>query len=177
MPFLKKWVCSFYINDEKFLVRIGHSHDKQILRWVPILHGASHPSWGFPGDSDGKESACNAGDPVPSLGSGRFPGEGIVYPLQYPCLENPMDRGTRRTTVHGVTKSQTQLSNWHFHISSFVEKMYSEHLLCARNVDKIFDIKWWIGYSNVLLTELPFKWEILVNTIVLVIYCCIKHGA
>ena len=37
---------------------------------------------GFAGDSDGKESACSAGDPVPSLGSGRFPGEGIVYPLQ-----------------------------------------------------------------------------------------------
>ena len=41
MPFLKKWVCFFYINDEKFLVRIGLSHVKRILRWVPILHGAS----------------------------------------------------------------------------------------------------------------------------------------
>ena len=41
MPFLKKWVCFFYINDEKFLMRIGHSRVKRILRWVPILHGAS----------------------------------------------------------------------------------------------------------------------------------------
>ena len=42
---------------------------------------------------------------------GRPPGEGIAYPLQYSCLENPMDRGPWRTTVHGVAKSQTQLGN------------------------------------------------------------------
>ena len=41
------------------------------------------PSWGFPGSSAGKESACNAEDPSSIPGSGRFPGEGIVYPLQY----------------------------------------------------------------------------------------------
>ena len=48
---------------------------------------------GFPGGSDGKESACNAEDPGPIPGSGRWPGEGNGYPLQYPCLENSMDRG------------------------------------------------------------------------------------
>ena len=47
----------------------------------------------FPGGSDGKENACNAGDPGSIPGSGRSPGEGNVYPLQYSCLENPMDRG------------------------------------------------------------------------------------
>ena len=47
----------------------------------------------FPGGSDGKESACNAGDLGSISGSGRFPGEGNGYPLQYSCLENPMDRG------------------------------------------------------------------------------------
>ena len=62
---------------------------------------------GFPGGSDNKESACNAGDPSSIPGSGRFPGEGNSYPLQYSCLDNPMDRGTRPATVHGVTKSQT----------------------------------------------------------------------
>ena len=48
---------------------------------------------GFPGGSDGKESACNVGDPglIPWLG--RSPGEGNGYPLQYSCLENSMDRG------------------------------------------------------------------------------------
>ena len=48
---------------------------------------------GFPGDSDGKESACNAGDPGLVPGLGRSPGEGNGNPLQYSCLENPMDRG------------------------------------------------------------------------------------
>ena len=48
----------------------------------------------FPGGSDGKVSACNAGDPGSILGSGRSPGEGKSNPLQYSCLENPMGRGT-----------------------------------------------------------------------------------
>ena len=56
-----------------------------------------------------KESA--AGDTGFILGSGRYPEEGNGNPLQYSCLENPMDRGDWRATVHGVTKSQTQLSN------------------------------------------------------------------
>ena len=49
--------------------------------------------WGFPGGSDGKASACNAGDPDLIPGLGRSPGEGNVSTLQYSCLENPMDRG------------------------------------------------------------------------------------
>ena len=47
---------------------------------------------GFPGSSDGKESACNAGDLGSIPGSGRSPGEGNANPLQYSCLENPTDR-------------------------------------------------------------------------------------
>ena len=47
---------------------------------------------GFTGGSEDKESACNAGDPGSILGSGRSPGEGNGYPLQYSCLENPMDQ-------------------------------------------------------------------------------------
>ena len=81
---------------------------------------------GFPGGSDGKESACNVGDPglIPELGrspgkgNGNLPGEegGLAYakagsslsnPLQYSCLENSTDRGAWWATVHGVTKSQT----------------------------------------------------------------------
>ena len=66
---------------------------------------------GFPGSSDSKEFARNAGDPGLIPGLGRSPGEGNDYPLQYSCLENSMDRGAWQTTVHGVTKSQTQLSD------------------------------------------------------------------
>ena len=59
----------------------------------------------FPHSSVGKESACNAGDPGSIPGSGRYPGGGNDNPLQYSCLGNSMDRGTRPGTVHGVTKS------------------------------------------------------------------------
>ena len=56
---------------------------------------------------DGKESACNAGDLGLIPGSERSPGEGNSNPLQYSCLENPMDRKAWQATVHRVTKSQT----------------------------------------------------------------------
>ena len=65
----------------------------------------------FPGGSDGKESACNVGDQGSIPGLGRFPGGGHGNPLQYSCLENPMDRGAWRATVHEITKSWTQLSD------------------------------------------------------------------
>ena len=61
---------------------------------------------GFLGDSDGKESTCNAGDPGSICRSGRSPGEENGYPLKYSCLENSMDRGDRQATVYGITKSQ-----------------------------------------------------------------------
>ena len=73
-------------------------------------------SWGFPRDSASKESACNAGDmgSIPELG--RSPGEGKGYPLQYSGLENSMD-----CIVHGVAKSRTRLSDFHFTISPYLE--------------------------------------------------------
>ena len=58
----------------------------------------------FPCSSVGKESACNAGDPGLTPGSGRSLGEGKGNPLQYSCLENPMDRGAWQATVHGVAR-------------------------------------------------------------------------
>ena len=63
---------------------------------------------GFPGGSDGKESACNVGDLGSIPGWSRLPGEGNGSPLQCSCLENSMHRGAWRATVHGVAKSQTQ---------------------------------------------------------------------
>ena len=65
----------------------------------------------FPGGSDSKASAYNAGDPGSIPGSGRSPGEGNGTPLQYFCLENPMDGGAWQATVHGVTKNWTRLSD------------------------------------------------------------------
>ena len=63
---------------------------------------------GFPGGSDGKEPACNVGDPGLIPGLGRSPGEGNDNPLPYSCLENSMGS---QATVHGVAKSQTWLSD------------------------------------------------------------------
>ena len=72
----------------------------------------------FPGGSDSKASAYNAGDPGSTPGLGRSPGEGNGNPLQYSCLENPMDGGTWQATVHGVVMSQTRLSDFTFKITS-----------------------------------------------------------
>ena len=74
---------------------------------------------GFPGGSDGKVSACNAGDLGSIAGLGRSPEEGNGSSLHYSCLENSMDRGAWWATVHGVTKSQTRLSD--FFSPSFVD--------------------------------------------------------
>ena len=79
----------------------------------------------FPDNSSvDKESSCNAGDPGSILGSGRSPGEGKGYPLQYPGLENSMDY-----TLHGVTKSWTQLSNVHlFPLGYFWRSSILQHV-------------------------------------------------
>ena len=68
----------------------------------------------FPGGSDSKASVYNAGDMGSIPGPGRSAGEGNGTPLQYYCLENPMDRGAWQAAVHGVTKSQTRLSDFTF---------------------------------------------------------------
>ena len=67
--------------------------------------------WGFPGSSIGKESACSAGDLGSIPGSGRSPGEGNGNPRQYSCLENAMDRGAWRATVHGVVRVRHDLAS------------------------------------------------------------------
>ena len=70
---------------------------------------------GDSGGSDGKESACHAGDLGLIPGLGKSPEKGHGYPFQYSCLENSMDRGAWQATVHGVTKSWTWLGDFHFH--------------------------------------------------------------
>ena len=72
---------------------------------------------GFPGGSETKGSASNAGDLGSIPGSGRSPGEGNGNPLQCSCLENPMDGKAWWATVHGVAKSWTRLSDLTFNFS------------------------------------------------------------
>ena len=89
-------------------------------------------SWCRAGSSDSKESACNAGDLSSIPGLGRSSGEGHGNPLQYSCLENPMDREAWRAPVHGVAKSRTQLSNFHKTMqtySHYIMVLYP-HFLC-----------------------------------------------
>ena len=69
---------------------------------------------GFPGGSEVIASACNVGDLGSIPGSGRSPEGGNGNPLQYSCLENPMDEGAWWASVHGVAKSRTQLSDFSF---------------------------------------------------------------
>ena len=79
-----------------------------------ILYFPVMESIGFLGGSVVKESACSAGEPDSIPGLGRSPGEGNGTPLQYSCLENPMDRGAWWAIDHGVTKNETRLSNFTF---------------------------------------------------------------
>ena len=81
----------------------------------------------FPGGSDGKESACSAGDTGSIPGLWRYPGERNGYPLQYSCLENSKDSGAWDPTVRGIAKSWTQLSNYDFHLQYITNMSYIKH--------------------------------------------------
>ena len=76
-----------------------------LLEWLSLRKGGS-----FPHSSVGKEAACNAEDLGIIRGSGRSPGEGNGNPLQYSCLENPMDREAWWATVHGVARVRHDLA-------------------------------------------------------------------
>ena len=80
----------------------------------------------FPGGSEVKASAWNVGDLGLIPGLGGSPGEGNGNPLQYSCLENPIDRGAWRATVHGVAKNWTRLNDFHFSLScKYVKNSYN----------------------------------------------------
>ena len=71
------------------------------------IYTHTHTQLVFPGGSDSKESACNAGNLGSIPGSGRSPGEGNGYPLSYSCLENSMDRRAWWAIFHGDAKNWT----------------------------------------------------------------------
>ena len=112
-----EWMRPTYIIELNFLIyyqpleKIMHIYkipsqqhlDYCLMKWLSTI------VWGFPDGSAGKESACNVGDLGLIPGFRRFPGEGKSSPLQYSDLENSMD-----CIVHGVTKSWTRLSDFHF---------------------------------------------------------------
>ena len=87
----------------------------------------------FPGGSDSKASVYNAGDLGSSPGLGRSPGEGNGNPLQYYCLENPMDRGAWYAIVYGVAKSRTRLSDFTpLHLKTKQQQFLSKPLLNSK---------------------------------------------
>ena len=90
------------------MVTTGHKWAFESLKWGQPELGCAVA---FPDGSDSKESAYNAGDIVLIVGSRRSPGEENGYPLQYSCLENPMDRGAWWATIHGAAKSWTRPSD------------------------------------------------------------------
>ena len=127
-----EWVAIFFSNAWKWKVKVKSLSRVRLLAnpWtasrvqIQVLLPTSSQLWVFlclsylivgttaSGGSDGKVSTYNVGDLGSISGSGRSSGEGNDYPLQYSCLENPMDGGAWWATVHGVTNSRTQLSNF-----------------------------------------------------------------
>ena len=110
---------------------------------------------GFPCGSDGKESACNAGDLGSIPGSGRAPGEGHGSPLQYSCLEDPMARGAWWATVYGVTKSWTL-------VDVGALQVLQCFVVCRRSllgVDICFSVFQFQGEINPVSTKQDFCFE------------------
>ena len=88
---------------------------------------------GFPGGSDSKEFACNAGDPSSIPGSGRSPGEGNGNLLQYFCLENPMDSGAWWTKVYRVAESHSGMCDYQFLSTTY----YIHHTEPSSNIREV----------------------------------------
>ena len=126
------WPCPHLVAN---LVKLIRTSDLQNCRTINScgLKPRELPWW-----LSGKETSCSAGDDgdmgsIP--GSGRSPGVGYSNPLQYPYLENPMDRGAWQASIYRVKKSWTQLSDLHFQVTYLVLYVYACVSLC-------FTLKW-----------------------------------
>ena len=97
----------------RIVVKTNCKHVLSMVKYFLVM-----PSLIFPGGSDGKESACSAGDPGLSL-SGEDHLEEHGNPLQYSCLENPMDREVWEGTIHRVSKNWTLLKRLSMHVTIF----------------------------------------------------------
>ena len=115
----------------------------RIHRKTPLVLGKKHleylrellihtpeSSMGFPGGTSGKESSCQCRRHK-RRGLGRSPGGGNGNPLQYPCLENPMDREGWQATVHRVVKSWTRLKQLSRHAQSRYKNGHNTHISCG----------------------------------------------
>ena len=107
---------------------------------------------GFPGSSDSKDSTCNAGDLGSIPGSRRSPGEENSYPLQYSGLKNSTDRRAWQAIVHGVEKSRTWLSDFHF-ISFLV--MIEGSLLIEHHLFKSIAVQYVISSGRWRMANVP----------------------
>ena len=106
-------------NNSGKLLEYRHSQRVQIsgtslmVQWLRLHTPNARGLGGFPGGSEVKASTCNVGDLGSIPGLGRSPGEGNGNPLQYSCLQNPMDRGAWWATVHEVTKESDTTEHAH----------------------------------------------------------------
>ena len=96
----------YYIHTFSQILILGFTTPTQVASATHWLIEYCSSYWCFPGGSAGKEFTSNAGDPGSIPGSGKSPGEGNGYPLQYSCLKKSMDRGAWWATLHTVAKSQ-----------------------------------------------------------------------
>ena len=95
-------------------------------------------------------------------GLGKSPGEGNSYPLQYSCLENSMDRGAWQAVVHGVTNSQTPLSDFHFHtrcIESWAKTAKKSYILFSSTTPPQFPYYYHLAF----MWHIYSSWSIIIN--------------
>ena len=123
-------MCQLHLKPERKKINTAfvNSEKKGILELTSFFSLTTDISFISIG-SDSKASAYNAGDLGSVPGSGRSPGEGNGNPLQYSCLENPMDGGSWQAAVHGVTRSRTQLSDFTFTLLLYCFKNYFSFLI------------------------------------------------
>ena len=125
------------INKVKYKIKMGGKDSTDIsskyFRYDYILYTDK----GFPGGSEVKAAACNAGDLGSIPGLGRSPGEGNGNPLQYSCLENLIDGGAWWATVHEVAKSRPRLSDF----TSYTDKIYLSRCKTVKNQHNFSHLK------------------------------------